>query len=454
MESYAALVNDSTSRGEEVWNQARLKAYIDAGYAPPGVSVNACSFCAGMQDALTCEDGAGNEQADVYTYPADPEHPAPWYDPADPDSGDFAGVMILGIEGWETAGIERPLLPRLGNGAVLGRPRYLPREMRVDALLLGRTCCSLTSGLRWLTAVLGAPCSPCEGQQLDYFECCPGEGTGRVCTTLGAPASDPEDLALSFDRHRRTLRQVGLTDGVRVTEKIGRGCGACASGCSYMRVEFTLTAGDPFSYGDLVCYSEDEALSEGEFTRCVQFSKDCDELCGGSPCPAGDPNCPAATPPPRLPAITTCGCQPLVARGTCTTIESLDVPDFQELVPVITIKTLDTPLRHVEVVVYENPLGLPPGDLSDCNACAVFTIGYIQPESEFVIDGRDRRFWMRCPGRPQSNAARLVSGADGQPFTWPVLSCGGGYSVCVLADQSAGTVGATVSVCMAPRSAA
>lgn len=441
MESYAALAQDSVSTGVELWNSARLAAYLENGYGPPGVSANACTFCPGLPAALACDMGEGLETP-VYTYPADPDNPAPWYDEGDPDSGDFAGLMILSVEGWETSQVSRTMIDRIGDGAVLGRARMLPRTIVVEALLIGKTCCSLTSGRRWLTKTLMQECGPCGGVELDYFECCPG---GR-CPT--ATASDAD-----FDRHRRTLRNVGLTAGVVVTEKMGRSCGACGN-CAYEKVEFTLTAGDPYSYGDQICSCEELPIIGGPYTQCVKFTTDCTDPCASEVCPASDPACPAPLPPPDAPLPVVCGCDPIETVGNCITVDNEFLPDWQEMVPIISIYAGDAPLRGIRVTVYNNPRNRPVDELDDCDACGQFRIGYLQPNATLTIDGRDRRFPVTCPGRNPSNGSRLVSGIDGQPFSWPLLDGCGTYTICVTADAFTADINANFTVCVVPRSRA
>lgn len=443
MEAYAALARDSRSIGEELWNSARLSAYLRNGYGPPGVNIKACGFCDGLPAALACDsDGDDVIETPNYTYPSDPREPAPWYSEDDPDSADFAGLMILNIEGWETAQVSRTVIDRIGDGAVLGRSRLLPRTITVEALLIGRTCCSLKSGLRWLTYTLAQACAPCGGVELDFFECCPGSR----CTTSPATSED-------FDRHRRTLRNVGLTSGVVVTEKMGRSCGECGS-CAYEKVEFTLTAGDPYSYGEILCPVVDQTIVGGTVTSCVKWTQDCADPCAAALCPATDPNCPTPEPPPSAPVPVVCGCDPLESVGSCVTINETLIPDFQEVVPIISIYAGSQPLRGIRVTIYNNPQQRPAEELDDCDACGQFGIGYLQADATITIDGRDRRFPVTCPGRSPANGSRLVSGVNGKAFSWPVLDSCATYTICVTADALTAAPDATFDVCIVPRSRA
>lgn len=437
MESYAALASDATSVGEELWNAARLSSYLQNGFGPPGVNVNACTFCDGLPAALACE----GSDPPVYTTPSDPDNPAPWFSADDPDSADFAGLLILGIEGWETAQVSRTVVDRIGDGAVLGRARMLPRTLVVEALLIGKTCCSLKSGLKWLTATLAQQCDPCGGVELDYFECCPSSG---CATTVGGT---------DFDRHRRTLRNVGLTAGVTVTEKMGRSCGQCGS-CAYEKVEFTLTAGDPYSYGEILCPVVDQPIIGGDVAVCTKWTTNCDDPCAPVLCPAGDPDFPVPAPPPSLPPPVVSGCDPVETVGSCVLIDQALIPDWQDVVPIISIYAGSQPLRGIKVTIYSNPNRVSADQLDDCDACGQFTISYLQADATITIDGRDRRFLVTCPGREPSNGSRLVSGINGRAFSWPVMDSCATFTICVSADVLTAADNASFDICVVPRSRA
>lgn len=439
MEAYAALLTQEDSLDVELWNAARLKAYVDAGFKPNGVQVRVSKYCDGLVSALS-------DPAPVYTTPSDPDNPAPWYSPADPSSADFAGLMILGIEGWETAPFTRTLTDRISHGAVLGRGRYAPRTMVVDALLIGRTCCSLQSGLRWLTSVLDKNCASPQGRQMEYFECCPGSA---------CDSSDPTPT--DYNDHRRILRQTGLTVGVAITEKIGnKSCANCKSGCTTIRVTFTLASGDPFSYGDPLCQTH-TSFRDPAMDDCLKFTQDCTDPCAVHDCPIPDPYCPTPALPPSLPGSTSCQCEPLTVSGSCSDFTIDDIPAYQAAVPLLTITTGTQALRRVKVRFYNNPLGLPSSELSDCEILGQFIVSYIAPGTTFTADGRDRKFYLSCTGGRRSNATRLVAGVDG-PFRWPVLECGSGYTICLTADGSTfpEPVGheSGYTLCLVPRSAA
>lgn len=441
--------------GEELVNATRLAAYVRAGYKPRTATITV-DGCPGLATALSClTDAAGAPVPVSYTRPDDPADPAPWYDPLDPPSADFAGLLVTSVEGAETAPFTRQVTPLVGDGAVLGSPAYGPRVLEITALLIGRTCCSLQAGLRWLNGVLRSACDP-GGAELSYLECCPNE------TTTAAVGVAP---------FLRSMRRVGVSDGVKVTNRVGPSCGLCASGCTYMEVQFTLTAGDPFSYGPAVLALDDLILAGG-YSECVTWNvprrkveiapgkfriveSDCATGgCGQGDCPSQDPRCPVSPLPPSFPAPDPCGCDPLVTVGGFGYIAPGVAPAWQQMVPVVTLSSGANPLRGIRVKLYSNPTQRPVADLDECDVCADFAVSYLQPGTSFTVDGRDRRFYLTCPGGERSPGDPLVSGSSGRPFRWPVLDCGGGYSVSVTADAATAADDAAYRVELVPRTPA
>lgn len=152
--------------GVEVINADRLHTYVEAGLIPEGVTVKACDGdCDGLGEAL------GDAP---YTTPAQ-DHP-PWFDVADPDSLDFAGVVSLGFSGLSGSTRKTPMIETMRGGAIPGVPLPEMRTIAASALLVGRTSCSTEVGLSWLSNVLHQVCVDavaCRGTTLEMFTCCP-----------------------------------------------------------------------------------------------------------------------------------------------------------------------------------------------------------------------------------------------------------------------------------------
>lgn len=133
--------------GIEVVNVERLMAYIENGYGPEGVRIDSPVDFDGLREAL------GDTPYRTPLLDA-----APWYDPDDPGTRDFAGVLPLGITGLDGTTRKVEVADRVGDGGVVGRPRRGPRTVAVSALLIGKSAEGIDAGRRWLTDVLAKTC--------------------------------------------------------------------------------------------------------------------------------------------------------------------------------------------------------------------------------------------------------------------------------------------------------
>lgn len=136
-------------------------------------SSRVAAYARGITVMCTCPDlpaALGDEQ---YDHPA--RDPAPWYDTAIPESGDFWGVLGLEITGASSSTLSTPYMERVQGGAVGGAPKRGPREVEFKVMLLARTEAALSYGMSWLAAALrGAACQPgCGGDNLCLLAGCP-----------------------------------------------------------------------------------------------------------------------------------------------------------------------------------------------------------------------------------------------------------------------------------------
>ena len=99
--------------------------------------------------------------------------PAPWYDPNDPDSAGFLGVIGLDVVGEESSTRQAEVKMGLSGIGIIG-PTYMgPRTLVVRALAIATDDCSLQYGLTWLRKQYGTTFDPCAGDTLTFFDCCP-----------------------------------------------------------------------------------------------------------------------------------------------------------------------------------------------------------------------------------------------------------------------------------------
>ncbi|MDX3345870.1 hypothetical protein PV387_03325 [Streptomyces sp. ME02-6987-2C] len=426
--------------GVEVANHARLTAYIES-VGSPLTTYGGCG----------CPTFGAEILGDLpYTAPDSEDSPAPWYDPDVPESTEFAGIMVLEIEGLDDFPVQRSVTGGLAGGGAIGPARALPRTITVTALVLGSTCCGVDYGRHWLEQVLqGCTGNECDGDCLTLYNCCPGEEL------------DPDTFN---ERHRRTLRKVALVDGPRVTARTGDGCqvGECQSGADILTVEWVMTATVPWLWTDLV-----PAL---EVTPPVNLDGSCVDWCvhpTGDDCPGGcrfaacvdptaacaDPLCaPDAPPLPGTP-LNTCFCVPLAAERSCYDLDLTTRPNWSSDVPVVTIRAGATDLRNLTVEIYEQGEdGMTCDEVAEFNRCSPHSywhVGFVPAGGAVTLDGQIGRAIVECGGVCETSPD--VYGRDGMPAVYRALECAS-YCVCLSTDiENPPSLDAVVTVSMSGR---
>lgn len=219
--------------------------------------------------------------------------PAPWYDPDDPDTWGFLGVVGLEVHGDQDSTRRSNVSMGLSGQGIIG-PQYMaPREMTVRALALAQDECSLSRGLLWLRGQYGSSKNPCGGDPMTYFDCCPcvcedDETPGGPCwahnylelrsgpscdpqwwpatyadVIAGPPAEDeewcdwpdiyrqlrtgPPAWSCCIDQcvvpYMRQFHNTRVTAGPTILRHPEMSCG------SMVEIEFTIVAADPVPHG-------------------------------------------------------------------------------------------------------------------------------------------------------------------------------------------------------------
>jgi hypothetical protein len=144
----------------EIVNNARVFAYAR------NMGICWLQECEDCETANQVLPGGG-----VYTSPGQ-DH-APWFDPDNPDTWGFLGVVGLDVQGDFTSTRAVTVSNAVTFGGVLGPPYFGPRTLVVRCLAVAVDECSLTAGLEWLNFFAGNPEEPCLGDNLTFFDCCP-----------------------------------------------------------------------------------------------------------------------------------------------------------------------------------------------------------------------------------------------------------------------------------------
>lgn len=446
--------------GSEIINSQRTVAYIQNFNLP--LTVDEDCWCPRIMDLLDdCPSATGAGPDGEYTFPS--EDPAPWYDVAIPESGDFLGFLVTEFEGLGST-YTRNTFDILSGGAVLGKLRPQARVLTWRGYLFGRTCCAAEYGLRWFTAQLaGGVCDDCSDSELDILLCCPPisgatplPACGNSQAALGGAVSCETGNQLgeppSFGQGKssdafRTFHKVGLAGGPVKTSVRELGCGSCEdhNGCM-IEVEFSMIAGNPFMHKDPVCVcdsipfpacegcAEDGANADLDFwikvnTSSYPASEEDTESCTASlECTVSpedcnvDPNCPRATLPTIPEVEDECGCESIFTTELCCEISNDIWGKFFEAVPQISIYSGNRPMQNVTISFYENPQErtCDDEDLFDvCNLCDQLTVRYIPAMSTLTMDGLSKRVSVECIGGNVQPGESLVA----SNFRWPVFKC-------------------------------
>lgn len=435
--------------GTEIWNRERTYQYARHGLVSTNIKQGSC---ASIPDLIACVEDQP-PVPDGYRLPE--LDPAPWYDPAIPESWNFAGLLVL--EAKLSTTLDRRLTQNIGHGGTLTRARFGGRTLDVHGVLLGKTCCAVTYGLRWLTqALLGSFCGECEGCDMTFLTCCPVDSGEDDCLVMfedGAPVPYYRSSApgsLEWQRGSDFARQMfaaGLISGPDVVACHGSSCGCTCSNMT--EVDFTIGIGNPWLYRLENVLASEVALGhdeEGECDPCaVTFVKSDDCVFCPDPGDCGDdPDCgdPPIKPPVGNLPQNECGCIPLHSKRVCVPVPAST--EWFEQALIIELYAGASPLRNVQIRAFQNPLGYDccdaaiTGYFDDCAACATLLVDYVPAYGTLVFDSAKRRVTLDCQGHTRS-ATKNLSTTQGLPFRWFEFGC---QDSCVMFDVDCENVAA------------
>lgn len=425
------MIQDYASAdGTELWNTARLQAHLINLGSPFDSGPMVCR-CETLTPEVLGAEGP-------YTVPDAEVEPAPWYDPAVPESAEYLGFLPLSVDGVDDNPRSRTVTGAVGGGGVFGPARDLPRTITVSGVVIGSTCCGASYGLQYLAQVLGG-CSGdvCDGDCLEMFNCCP------------APGMTPEQFIAA---HRRVFRRTSLVSGPTVIRRRATGdCGrgGCGDGGELIEIEFVLVAGTPWAWTDPIPLLEVTPPIGGEgdcIDWCLSSATSGPNACEPVEClfracaaegdPCGDPRNPVPRPPgPKVPAGSFCA--PLAPERACYAIDLSARPQWATDVPLIQVYSGATEMRNVRVVIYERPAGFEGdcdavADSALCSPVQDFNISYIPPRTTLTLDGPIGRAVVNCDGVCRT-ASTAYGNQDGGPVHVAELTCAT-YCVCIETD--------------------
>lgn len=384
--------------GYEIVNTARAVAYGGNPEACGGLGAD-CFDCPGLAEWMN----SGRPYRGVA------EDPAPWYDPASPESTRVYGVTGLSVVG-------------LANGAYASEgsqsesPSGASRDVLWRVLIEVGDECAATYATGWLReSIEWSGCgSGCRGAEACMLACCP-----EFDPETGEPDENP--VRFMFD----------LT-AVEGPEEVER---AYVDGRIWIIYEFTLRTAnvDVFKPPPV----EQVLATSPVFGDVVTLDLTAVyDACTDEPSCLTDPDNPAPPVPPRPPA-------PLdprypdeayPARRTQLSIPPAWMSRTLPVVPVITVRPGGvTPLKNFLLRFYHNPFGVDCSRLpalNPCRACTDILVPFIPSNGTLVIDGRTHSKTVTCRSTEGTASSEAVAfGPEGSMFTYPEFVCGSG--VCV-----------------------
>lgn len=337
---------------------------------------------------------------------------APWYDAGYEPSTEFAGIIGLDLSMLDTSTLESTPIEYVTDGGNAGRARNKTLEIPVKVAIIASSDRGAEYGKRWLDRRLRGGSSGsifCAGSDLRYFR-------------WRGP-----DAPLA---HRRDVR---VTRGSTVVEKRARSCS------STWIVTFTLTAADPYEYGEPIPLMEGlgDEVPEGaveEYGSLALVEQQCPVF---DYSPVFDPLFPALVPPPTSPDFLPPNWyvyEGMTYDRYWARIAPVE-PSGLVVVPTFKIRT-DSPARMVRVSVW--PGLYDPDQFCDPLFSAMIT--YLPPDVDFYIDGEQKAayIWDGVSAAVR-RADSVVFSSDGRPLRWAAFNDHDGFLVTLDTFESSGS---------------
>lgn len=372
--------------GAEVANSSRVIAHL-TGEDPMPCS---CDITIGYDDSWTgLQDALGNGP---YTITS-----APWYDPARPESAEFAGVWLMNVDGMDAVQMERGVAEAICAGGSAGVARDTSQSFSFSALVVACTNAGARYGINWLSCQLRRA-NARGGVTLDYYK------------------AHPQDTAALPATLRRARYGVVLTTAPAVVEVAGKGGSNQHRQASVFRVEWEMRALNPYAYGTRTVLpvvwdtSGLESIEWAHAPNCEDSSGACDlpTIYNADCMPPDIPIAPATIP--------SCGgCLPLCSIER-RTVQLDDMPGSCDSTVVSVRVTNDSLTDNLTVIMYWQPCG----SVDACERVFPLQVSGLPPAHIAVADSVTGRPYIDVGGTPHRQVG-IVSTPSGAPWRRTVL---------------------------------
>lgn len=350
---------------------------------------------------------------------------APWYDANYPASMQFAGFISLAMQGLNDSTEQSVITEYINDGGASSSKRNATLPIVASVVVVASTDEGADFGVRWLSHRLKGN-QPCDGDQLRYFR------------YENAVVSDPARFA-----HRNG---VVLTRGVSVTRKRVTACSAT------LLTTFTMTATDPFEYGDPITLVQ--SLGQSSPSLPVSGSTSGGPLMlteTGCPSydytPVYDPLYPALVAPPTAPDIPPAGWS--IAEGDSFQRWWVKVPaaepnglDFMPIIELVLNAT--TAVRYTRVSIFSGSAATD----TQCDPYFSVVSSYLPPgNGDLNVNGEARASYFEGGDYPvERRADSVVFSPDAGPVDWSAFNDPSGLLIVVDVFDTSNYADANVSV--------
>lgn len=215
---------------------------------------------------------------------------------------------------------------------------------------------------------------------------------------------------------------------IRSRDTAGSGYVPWRSGETYLTDGAMLSFGGPYPYfdGGFPAKGNYEYEWAGTPHNSISARKTVDVFVS----PLIDPDCVVVPPAPRPPNVPNfCIEEVGIWRRIWYRVESENVAEWFDMVPILNITTGSAAERQVRIRYYANPFSRDLEDLDPSAYCAEQIISYLPPSTVLTLDGITESAWASVAGGQTIDANHLLYGSDGLPPTWAALECGIDYYI-------------------------
>lgn len=325
---------------------------------------------------------------------------APWYDPARPESAEFAGVWLMNADGFDTIAMSRDIAESICAGGSAGVARDTTQQFTFSALVVACTNAGARYGINWLSCRLRAA-NARGGVVMDYYK------------------AHPQDTAAPPASLRRARHGVVLTSAPTVVELSGKGGSERHRQASVFRVEWEMVALNPYAYGTkqvvpVVWDSVAEESIEWAHAPNCEDTGACDlPTIYNADCIPPDLPIAAAVPP-------SCGgCLPLCAIER-RVVAITDLPGTCDVTTVSVRVINEDPVENLTVIMYWQPCG----STEACDRVYPLQVSGLPPGVIAVADSITGRPYADVGGVPHRQVG-IVGTPSGAPWRRTLLETSG-----------------------------